>query len=102
MPIDQEMVEQFVGQLVGDVGATVSSALAHLGHRLGLYRAMDGAGPLPPKELARRTAPTSATSESGSTTRRPAATSRTTPATYCDPQRPEDPELPSARARVRG
>lgn len=55
MSIDQEKVEQFVEQLVGDVGATVSSALAHLGHRLGLYRAMAEAGPLTPAELARRT-----------------------------------------------
>lgn len=55
MSVDQEKVEQFVGQVVGDVGATVSSALAHLGHRLGLYRAMAGAGPLTPAELAERT-----------------------------------------------
>lgn len=55
MTIDEEKVEQFVGQLVGDVGATVSSALAHIGHRLGLYRAMAGAGPLAPAELAERT-----------------------------------------------
>lgn len=55
MTMDEEKVERFVGQLVGDVGATVSSALAHIGHRLGLYRAMSGSGPLTPGELARRT-----------------------------------------------
>lgn len=55
MSIDEEKVEQFVGQVVTDVGATVSSALAHLGHRLGLYRAMAGAGPLTPAQLAERT-----------------------------------------------
>lgn len=53
--MEQEKVEQFVGQVVGDVGATVSSALAHIGHRLGLYRAMAGAGPLTAAELASRT-----------------------------------------------
>ncbi len=53
--MEQEKVEQFVGQLVGDVGATVSSALAHIGHRLGLYRAMAGAGPLTSAQLAERT-----------------------------------------------
>ncbi len=55
MSIDQAKVEQFVGRLVGDVGATVSSALAHIGDRLGLYRAMAGAGALTPAELAERT-----------------------------------------------
>lgn len=55
MSIDEEKVERFVGQVVGDVGATVSSALAHIGHRLGLYRAMSGAGPLTPSDLAERT-----------------------------------------------
>ena len=53
--MDQAKIEQFVGQLVGDVGATVSSALALIGHRLGLYRAMAGAGPLTAAELAVRT-----------------------------------------------
>ncbi|MFP3915033.1 MAG: methyltransferase domain-containing protein [Actinomycetota bacterium] len=55
MSLDQEKVEQFVGQIVDDFGATVSSALAHIGHRMGLYRAMAGAGQLTSTELARRT-----------------------------------------------
>ncbi|CCG04189.1 class I SAM-dependent methyltransferase [Blastococcus saxobsidens] len=55
MSIDQQKVEQFLGQVVGDLGATVSSALAHLGDRLGLYRAMAGAGQLTPGQLAERT-----------------------------------------------
>jgi SAM-dependent methyltransferase len=55
MHLDEQKVEQFVGQVIGDLGATVSSALAHIGHRLGLYRAMAGAGPLTSTELAERT-----------------------------------------------
>jgi SAM-dependent methyltransferase len=55
MAIDMAKVEQFVGQVVADLGATVSSALTHLGHRLGLYRAMAAAGPVTPAELAVRT-----------------------------------------------
>lgn len=55
MAIEQEKVERFVGQLVEDLGATVSSTLAHLGHRLGLYRELAGVGPLTPAELAART-----------------------------------------------
>ena len=55
MSIDEQKVEQFLGQVVGDLGATVSSALARLGDRLGLYRAMAGVGPLTPAQLAERT-----------------------------------------------
>ena len=53
--IDQETLEQFVGQAVGDMAAAVSGLLVHLGDRLGLYRAMAGAGPLTPEELAEAT-----------------------------------------------
>jgi SAM-dependent methyltransferase len=55
MSIDEVKVEQFVGRVIGDLGATVSSALVHIGHRLGLYRAMAEAGPVTPVELADRT-----------------------------------------------
>ncbi|TQN42291.1 methyltransferase family protein [Blastococcus colisei] len=55
MTIDEQKLEQFAGQVVGDLGATVSTALAHIGDRLGLYRAMAGAGPLTPADLALRT-----------------------------------------------
>ncbi|MGZ4389598.1 MAG: class I SAM-dependent methyltransferase, partial [Gaiellaceae bacterium] len=40
---------------VGEVGATLGAALVVMGDRLGLYRAMAGAGPLTPSELAERT-----------------------------------------------
>lgn len=55
MSIHEEKVEQFAGQVITDMGATVSTALAHIGHRLGLYRAMAGAGPITPAALAERT-----------------------------------------------
>ena len=55
MSIDEQKVERFLGRVVGDLGATVSIALAHIGDRLGMYRAMAGAGPLTPAELAERT-----------------------------------------------
>jgi hypothetical protein len=44
--IDQARLEQFAGQAVGDMAATLSGLLVHLGDRLGLYRAMAGAGRL--------------------------------------------------------
>jgi len=53
--IDGEKLEQFVFRAVDEVGATLNAALVVMGDRLGLYRAMAGAGALTPVELARRT-----------------------------------------------
>src|SRR4029453_14021880 len=49
--IDPQKLEQFVFQAVGEVGATLNAALVVMGDELGLYRALPGAGPLPPAEL---------------------------------------------------
>ena len=54
--IDDAKLEQFVGQLVGELGATLNAALVVIGDELGLYRAMDGAGAVTPAELADATA----------------------------------------------
>jgi SAM-dependent methyltransferase len=53
--IDQAKLEGFVGQVVGDMGAAISGLLFHIGDRLGLYKAMAGAGPLTSAALAART-----------------------------------------------
>ena len=53
--IDQDKLMAFMGQVVGELGATVNAGLIVIGDRLGLYRAMAGAGPLSPAELADRT-----------------------------------------------
>jgi SAM-dependent methyltransferase len=53
--LDEAALEQFVHQAVGDLAASVSGLMMHLGDRLGLYRAMAGAGPLTPADLAGRT-----------------------------------------------
>ena len=53
--IDMAKVEQFVGQAVGELGATLNAALVVIGDRLGLYKAMAGAGALTPAELAEKT-----------------------------------------------
>ena len=45
----------FLGRALNDMGAAFQTALIILGERLGLYRAMAGAGPLSPGELAART-----------------------------------------------
>jgi SAM-dependent methyltransferase len=54
--IDTEKLMGFVFRAVDEVGATLNTALVVMGDRLGLYRAMAGAGPLTPAELASRTA----------------------------------------------
>jgi SAM-dependent methyltransferase len=55
MSVDQAKLEQFVGQAATDFAAAFSAVCVGLGDRLGLYRAMAGAGPLSPAELASRT-----------------------------------------------
>jgi len=54
-PIDMTKLEAFVFRAVDEVGATLNTALVVMGDRLGLYRALAGAGPLTSTELAKRT-----------------------------------------------
>jgi 2-polyprenyl-3-methyl-5-hydroxy-6-metoxy-1,4-benzoquinol methylase len=53
--IDEAKLMAFMGKIIADFGALASSALVIIGDKLGLYRAMAGAGPLTPTELAQRT-----------------------------------------------
>jgi len=52
--IDEAKLEAFMGQAVTDMGAIISAPLMVIGEKLGLYRAMAGAGPLSSSELAER------------------------------------------------
>jgi SAM-dependent methyltransferase len=52
--IDPAKLEAFMGQAVTDMGANISAPLMLIGERLGLYKAMAGAGPLTSEELAER------------------------------------------------
>jgi len=54
-PLDAGKLEQFVFRAVDEVGATLNAALVVMGDRLGLYRALAGAGALTSAELAERT-----------------------------------------------
>jgi SAM-dependent methyltransferase len=54
-PLDMAKLEAFVFKAVDEVGATLNTALVVMGDRLGLYKALAGAGPLTPSELAERT-----------------------------------------------
>ena len=53
--MDETKMMNFVDKAVGDVGAVLGGAMVVIGDKLGLYRAMAGAGPLRPTELAART-----------------------------------------------
>ncbi len=53
--LDEAKLEAFVGRAVVDMGAAISGLLLHLGDRLGLYKAMAGAGPITSETLAQRT-----------------------------------------------
>jgi 2-polyprenyl-3-methyl-5-hydroxy-6-metoxy-1,4-benzoquinol methylase len=53
--LDAVKLQAFVGQAVTELGATLGAALVVIGDCLGLYKAMAGAGPLSPKQLADRT-----------------------------------------------
>jgi 2-polyprenyl-3-methyl-5-hydroxy-6-metoxy-1,4-benzoquinol methylase len=56
--IDLEKLEAFVFRAVDEVGATLNTALVVMGDKLGLYRALAGAGPVTSAELAERTGTT--------------------------------------------
>jgi 2-polyprenyl-3-methyl-5-hydroxy-6-metoxy-1,4-benzoquinol methylase len=56
MAINEEKLNQFLGNCVTDFGATMHAGLVVIGESLGLYKAMAEAGkPLAPAELAERT-----------------------------------------------
>jgi SAM-dependent methyltransferase len=52
--IDEEKLMAFVFRAVEEVGAAVNAGLVVMGDRLGLYRALAGAGPTSPEQLAER------------------------------------------------
>jgi 2-polyprenyl-3-methyl-5-hydroxy-6-metoxy-1,4-benzoquinol methylase len=53
--VDADKLMSFVFNAVTEVGATLNTALVVMGDKLGLYRALAGAGPLTASELAQRT-----------------------------------------------
>jgi SAM-dependent methyltransferase len=50
-----EKLNELVGKLVNDIGASLSGASVLLGDRLGLYKAMADGAPVTPAELAKKT-----------------------------------------------
>ncbi|MEZ2131248.1 MULTISPECIES: class I SAM-dependent methyltransferase [unclassified Sinorhizobium] len=53
--IDSEKLDALLARAVGDLSAGYGGVMVSLGNRLGLYRAMAGAGPLTSRALASRT-----------------------------------------------
>ena len=53
--IDEGKLNAFLGQVVGELGATVNAGLIVIGDKLGLYKAMAGAGPMSSAQLAEKT-----------------------------------------------
>jgi 2-polyprenyl-3-methyl-5-hydroxy-6-metoxy-1,4-benzoquinol methylase len=58
MSVDEKKLNDFLGKVVGDVGAAMSAALVVIGDKLGLYKAMAAAGSVTPGDLARTTGTT--------------------------------------------
>ncbi len=54
MAIDQQKLDALVGRLFNDLSAGYGGVMVSLGDKLGLYKAMQGAGPLSSQEVARR------------------------------------------------
>ena len=57
-PLDQAKLHEFVMRAVGEMGAAMNAALIVIGDKLGLYKAMSGAGPMTSAELAKKTGTT--------------------------------------------
>lgn len=53
-PINQQSLDSLIGRAVTDLSAGYGGVMISLGHRLGLYRALAGAGPLSARETATR------------------------------------------------
>lgn len=58
LAINEIKMNQFMDHALADMGGAINSALILIGDRLGLYKAMAGAGPLTARELAAKTGTT--------------------------------------------
>jgi ubiquinone/menaquinone biosynthesis C-methylase UbiE len=55
MVLDEAKLHEFIGKAVNEWGAAEGALLIHVGDKLGLFKAMAGAGALTPEELAKKT-----------------------------------------------
>lgn len=64
-PINEDKMNQFLGKVVGDFGAALSSSLVYIGQKLGLYKALVDGGPSTPTRSPSRREPTKGMCASG-------------------------------------
>jgi hypothetical protein len=55
MVVDQGKLDAFIGKAISEWGAAAGVLLVFVGDKLGLFKAMSGAGPMSPEDLARKT-----------------------------------------------
>jgi predicted O-methyltransferase YrrM len=55
MAVQERSTEAFIGQALADLAASYAGVMISTGHKLGLYRALAGQGPLSSHEVAART-----------------------------------------------
>ena len=53
--VDGDRLNELLGRVIGDLGATTTAGGVVVGHRLGLYGALARGGPATPEDLAART-----------------------------------------------
>jgi 2-polyprenyl-3-methyl-5-hydroxy-6-metoxy-1,4-benzoquinol methylase len=53
--INEDKMNEFLGKVVADFGAALSSSLVYIGQKLGLYKALAASGPATPAEVAQKT-----------------------------------------------
>jgi len=56
--VNEDKMHAFLGKVIEDFGAALSSGLIYIGERLGLYRAMAGGEGVTPEELSQKTGTT--------------------------------------------
>ena len=56
--INEDKMNAFLGKVVGDFGASLSSVLGYIGQKLGLYEALANSDGMTPAELAAKTGTT--------------------------------------------
>lgn len=55
MSVNEAKLNDFVGKMVGDMGAAMTAVLVIVGDKLGLYKSLETDGPATSEELAKRT-----------------------------------------------
>ncbi len=55
LSVDPDKLNQLMEKFLGEMGAAMNAALVLIGEKLGLYKAMAGAGPLTAEQVAERT-----------------------------------------------